>query len=110
MVWRVCQKDKEILSFDFAIKRLVLIPPSGTLYCSVWPPDKSSGQHVALPRALTELLTHEPTPVWRHRHESALDSDWDCAGGAAVRNSRSELLVPSVEVPGELHSERKQNT
>lgn len=109
-MWRICQKAKEILPFDSATKRLVLIPFACALHSSVWPPEKRGGQGMALPRAPTEPPTHEPTPVWRHRHRSALDPDWDCAGGAAVVISGDESLVPRAEVPSELCGERKQHT
>lgn len=48
---------------------------------------------MALPRAPAELLTREPTPVWRHRHGSALDPDWDCAGGAEGGNSGGSVAA-----------------
>lgn len=90
-------------------KDCFLMPHAGALYSTVWPPEKRGGQAMALPRALTELLTHEPTPVWRHRHGSALDPNWDCAGGAAVGISVGESLVPRAEAPNELCGERKQH-
>lgn len=57
---------------------------------------------MALPRAPAELLTHQPAPLLRHRHGSALDPGWECMGGAAVGISRGESLLPTAEATNEL--------